>query len=197
MSTRDRRAVLLGLLAVGTLWISLRGIPGLVREVRMTEARIEQEVMLLDRARTRLARLGELDDSIRVLEEAAEALPSMLLVGEDPETASVDLMRRSRQLVAPWPVRLEGFEATRPTTSASGLELAEVGIRLETDLRTLMDVLRAIEENPALGVEGFDIQATDAHAPPSQPERIAVIVRVSGWFRPDEQATDSPVEFNR
>ena len=197
MSPRDRRAVLVGLFVVSVVWVALRGVPSLVRLVQTEEARIQQEVLLLERARWRMTRLAELDDSIRALEVAARALPSVLLVGQDAETASVDLMRRARELVAPWPVRLLGFEAIRPRPEDSELVLAELGLQLETDLNTLLGVVRSIEADTAVGVERLEIESRNAHSSSSAPERIIARIGVSGWFRPDLPKAEEPMEFVR
>lgn len=197
MTARDRRAVMLGCLIIALVWLVFRGAPRLRSSVLETEERIAQQALLIERARDRLSRLGELDDSIRVIEQRAEALPRALLVGSDTETASVDLMRRARAIMADQIASLQEFRRTPSSPGSGELELARLDVVMETDLRDLTELLRDIESDEALGLESVNVQTLNPHADPEVAERLQVTVGVSGWFRAEAMDEDTLTAFVR
>lgn len=198
MTDRDRRALVVGGVVVAAAWLALRGLPTVVTFVIRTEAQVEQHRLLINRARARLARLDQFADSIQKLEVAADALPSTLLVGGDPQTAQVDLMQRMRALLATQPVQVEEFRAGPGASQNSELALAHLTARVETDFRTLIRVLVGIEDDAALGLESVEVEAADPHAGPDQPEELRATLGISGWFHPEAaKVADSAVSFTR
>lgn len=195
---RDARAVLTGLGVVLTAWLVLRGLPQAVASMRTREVALEQRADLLTRSRMRVARVADLDDSIRALNEVAATLPAVLLVGRESETAAVDLMRRMREVLGERPALLSGFERRSDSTASGPLVLTAVDATFETDFRELTEIVRLIESDPAIGIEAIEAAAVDPHAAPDLPERLSVRLGVSGWYRPDSASVPTyPQDFAR
>lgn len=180
---RDRRAVLLGGLVISFAWIALRGVPGAVAWLRNEQEAVEQRAQLIARARAEVGTLAALDDSIRSLTAVADALPGLLLVGTDAETAAVDVMRRVRDHLEEEALLFIGFERYAPGDEAGPLVLAGVTVRVETDLAGLLRVLDVMAADLALSVDRVEVEALDPHSEDGLPERLQAGITVSGWYQ--------------
>jgi hypothetical protein len=195
--SRDARASLLGGIVLLSAWLTLRGIPDALTGLRRQEESVAQRAELLARAHSRIESLAELDDSIRTLDAVAEALPGMILMGSDPETASADLMRRLRDLLGRERVSLHGFEPQRDTTRSGPLRLAALTMSFETDFVELLDLIDRIGSDSALVVEALRVRAADPHADATEAERLAVELGVSAWYKPLSDETDRSAAQDR
>ena len=81
MTFRDRRALLIGGLAVGLAVLTLRVLPWLIRRASMAYSQLQEHATLLARTREELATLTELRDSTAVLTRALVALAPQVLSG--------------------------------------------------------------------------------------------------------------------
>ncbi len=188
MTARDRRALVAGCAVIATAWLLVRGLPDAARMIAQAEDETVQRAALLARMRDRVHRLPSIDDSLRVLDEVAVALPHMLLVGGDRETAAVDLMRRIRDSLAHPEAKIIGFEPLDVTETSGPLTLASIRVDLETDFRGLLELLGAIEADPALEIESLDATAAAPHGRDDRPEILTADIGISGWYRPDQDA---------
>ncbi len=188
---RDFRALVVGTGVIAMGWIALRGVPEAVGDVRRKEESVQQRAELLARARLRVESLRQLEDSVRALDSVAEALPEMLLVGEDEQTASVDLMRRLRERLASRPASLLGFEPLPVNVQSPPLELAAIKAQVETDYRELLAIVSEIELDPAMAIESLDIVAPDPDADTAASQRLSAGLGVSGWYRPTVERADT------
>jgi len=75
MNSRDRRALVLGGLAVGCAVLTLRVLPWSVRSAARADALLHERATLLARTREEMASLPKLRDSANVLSQALIALP--------------------------------------------------------------------------------------------------------------------------
>jgi hypothetical protein len=197
MSDRDRRALTVGGLILVVAWGLLRAAPALTTYVQTLDNTLSQRVALLARADARLLDLRQLDDSIRRLEATAGALPRLLLVGDDVETATVDLMQRIRDQLNAREISFQEFGSHGVLDRQAPLVLAHVSVTIETDFRELLDIVREIEQDSTTMVERLEISAADPHEP-SPMERLTATLDVSGWFRgPAEVRTGEPSPLSR
>lgn len=182
MTGRDRHAVALGLGVILLAWVSLRAGPRVVQHTVQLRSTTQQRVDLLARAQARIAGLTDLADSITVLEGAAAELAGVLLVGEDPGTASIDLMRRVRTELRGRPMDLLGFGSV--STSGEGAEfvLVRLPVEVETDLQGLFEILQALERSRTIGLEAVDVMAPDPHADDGGPQKLNATLVLSGWY---------------
>lgn len=176
----------MGAIVVGASWLALRAIPAGLALVREFSATTDQQIELLNRANARLSRVPALSDSLALLSQVADSLPSMLLSGEDVEAAEVDLMARVRALATDRPVRVQGFASATVDQDSGRLALAAVVVDLETDFRGLLGFLEGVErESRALAVEALRVTALDPDGEASAIEFLMASVTVSGWFQRD------------
>jgi hypothetical protein len=173
-------------------WAALRGIPAAVSAVESREAITAQRSELLVRSRQRLARFGALDDSIAALEGMADALPRLLLVGADPATASVDLMRRLRGPLSSMPLTFVEFGAHRAPEFAGPLSMASVSLTIEGDYRGILGLIEHVERDSALAVESLEVVALEPDGEAVVIERLRATLVVSGWHRPEASARPVP-----
>lgn len=184
MTSRDRRAVLLGTTVVAVAWIGMRGVPGGLGWLETTRSTALQRAELVERGRARVRDVDTLADSLESFARIAESLPEVLLAGGDEEAAIVDLMGRVRRLVGGPRVRITAFDRLTETKEQSPLVLVNVTVMLKTDFQGLLSVITRIESDRALAIETVDVKAPAAHADREQPEILEADVVVSGWYRP-------------
>jgi len=199
MTARDRRALGLGAVLVLTAWGGIKGIPGLVLAVRHTEESISQRAELAARASRKLSNLSSLGDSLRVLERAVVSVPSFLLVGEDAETAAVDLMRRVRTEIPTPEAALTSFGAHSMGERSGDLTLAMLSVTVESDFRGLVELVGHLEADSALAVESIDISAGPTPDSIRDRELLSATMTVSGWYRASESSGDQflPIPLTR
>ena len=190
MSRRDIRALAVGLIVV-VLWLALRVTPTLRAHLRGIQEDIAERGELLVRARNETGKLGSLADSITALEGIAKALPRLLLIGEDSETATFDLTRRVAMQVAPEVAFVRDISAV-PDTAASGeLKRTTVRASLETDITGLMVLVRAFDADSLMAVERLAVAADSPTAAPDAMEHLQVALDISAWFRSVASRPDS------
>ncbi|MGE3635620.1 MAG: hypothetical protein AB7P00_37290, partial [Sandaracinaceae bacterium] len=98
----------------------------------------------------------------------------------------------------PISVLLLGFEAYSAQSSSGPLELAGITVRLESDLRGILQTIDALAFDQALAVERLDIEALDSHTDDTLPERLHAAITVSAWYQPTEsRGTGSLQAFAR
>lgn len=197
MTSRDRRALVLGGGLIALSWLGLRAVPAAISGIGNARESLAQRTELLARAQERLGHVDRLDDSIAVLETAAQSLPDRLLAGEDGETASVDLMRRVRQMLDAHGsfVSVTGFGSHGLTEERPPLNLAYLDVTIESDFMGILQVAHEVEVDSTLGLESVSISGSHDVATNATAERLSATVRVSGWFRTesDDGGSTSPL----
>lgn len=194
MGPRDRRTLVLGVSLVVVAWLPLRGLPAARGWLEQADATVAQRADLLARARTRVGDLSDVSDSIAALEKEADDLRGFVLVGDDAETASVDLMVRARDSLKQVPVTLIGFGPREtPLDPPGSLARIAIPVRIETDLPGLVAAMRAIETHRALRLVGVEIEALDPHASAEEAERLSASMTVAAWYRPASDSLSSPL----
>lgn len=182
MSPQNRRAIVLGATVLIAVLVPLRLVP-LVVDWRSNAAReVDVSAQRLDALSRQAARIPVLADSLARIEGAWGVLRGRVLRGSSDDGALVDLMRRVHAHLATSVVAdvslarvKEGAEQAGPLTSV----LLKTHFR--SDLEGALDVIIAIENDPALWVAEVVLELETDPGPASVPEGLNVSVTVGGW----------------
>jgi len=188
MTARDRRALVLGGVVLGTAVLSLRVLPLLLRHASGAYAQLRERAALLARTREEMASLPSLRDSAATLSQGLVALAPQLLSGSTPAEAGSDLSGRMNLAAARAPARVERLDLMPDSTGSGRLGRVRVRAALETDVRGLVALIRAIDAgDEVLKLDELHVDAPDPGTVNRGPERLKVEVTVSGWYvRPRE-----------
>ena len=183
MTSRDRRAIVVGGALVATAVLGLRVVPGVAAHLVEEQDRVVERTALHARARDELANAVVLRDSAARLTRAIVALAPRILTGTAAEEAGADLAGRMNHAASGSSAKLERIEPVADTVRAGRLQRVRARAILETDVRGLAALLRRIEGDDAvLTVEQLTVTTTDPASPERAPELLRVEVTVSGWF---------------
>ena len=189
MTERDRRALLVGGAAVLGAVLLLRVLPWSARRVLAAEAELRQRAALLARARADLGEAALLRDSAAALGQALVGLAPKILSGGSAAEASADLSGRLNLAASRSAAKLERVDQVSDSTAAGRLRRVRLRATLESDVRGVSGVLRAMEFNEAaLSVNELRIVAVDPNSPDRAPEVLRLQVTVAGWFLPSREA---------
>src|SRR5216110_3476061 len=106
MTSRDRRALVIGGLVIASAVVVLRVLPWTVRRMSVAHALLHERATLLARTREEMASVPMLRDSAAVLSQALVALAPQVLSGSTAVEASADLAGRVN-LASRAPARVE------------------------------------------------------------------------------------------
>ncbi len=183
MTERDRRALVFGGATVLGAVLVLRVLPWSIRRVLAVEAELRDRAALLARARAELAGASELRDSAAALGQALVALAPKLLSGTSPAEAAADLSGRLNLAASRSQAKLERVDQVADSGAAGRLRRVRLRATLESDVRGVTGVLRAVEFNEAaLAVIELRVVATDPTAADRVPEVLRLEITVTGWF---------------
>ncbi len=191
MTPRDRRALLVGGIAVAGAVLGLRVLPWAVRRVSEEDAILRERASMLARTREEMATLPQLRDSAAVLSQALVALAPQVLSGTTPAEAGADLSGRMNVAASRAPAKVERLDPL-PDSSANGrLGRVRVHAALETDVRGLIALIRAIDGgDEVLKLDELRVDAPQPGTVQRGPEILKVEITVSGWYirpRPAEK----------
>ena len=183
MTARDRQALLLGGSVVLTAVLLLRVVPWSVRRMLAAEAGLRDGAALLARTRAALAEGGVLRDSARTLGQALVGLAPKLLSGHTVADATADLSGRLNLAASRSQATLARVDQVPDSAVAGRLRRVRLRATLESDVRGVLGVLRAVEFNEAaFAVHELRIVATDPISADRRPEVLRFEVTVTGWF---------------
>ena len=183
MTPRDRRALLMGGIAIATAVVGLRVLPWAVRRVIDARTVLRERATLLARTREEMASLPQLRDSAAVLSQALVALAAQVLSGSTSAEAGADLSGRMNLAASRAPARIERIDPLPDSGGDGRLGRVRVHAVLETDVRGLVALLRAVEAGEeVLKLEELRVQAPDPGTLQRGPEILKVEIRVSGWY---------------
>jgi hypothetical protein len=183
VTERDRRALVLGGLAVAAAVVVLRILPWGVRRVVAAERELGQRAALLGHTRAQLEQVGAMEDSVAQVTHAVGAVAPKLLSGNSRAEAGADLAARLNGIASRHQVKLERQDQ-RPDSGAAGwLRRMVVRVTVESDIRGIAGLLRALAAgDAALSVEQLNIVAADPGAPSTGPEVLKGELTVTGWY---------------
>ncbi len=183
MTARDRRALILGGVVVAAAVLSLRAVPWGVRRAAGSYVVLRERAGLLARTREEMASLPTLRDSAATLSQALVALAPQVLSGSTAAEAGSALSGRMNLAAARAPARVERLDPMPDSTGNGRLGRVRVRAALETDVRGLVALIRAIDAgDEVLRLEELHVEAPDPAAVNRGPEILKVEVTVSGWY---------------
>jgi type II secretion system (T2SS) protein M len=183
MIARDRKALLVGGSVVVTAILLLRVLPWGVRRVLTTERDLRERTALLARTRADLAEAVSLRDSAATVGQALVRLAPKLLSGNTAAEAMADLAGRLNLGASRSQAKLARVDQMPDSAAAGRLRRVRVRATLESDVRGVTGVLRAVEFNEAaLSVSEMRIVATNPAAADQASEVLLLEVTVTGWF---------------
>ena len=183
MTPRDRRALLVGGIAIAGAVLGLRVVPWAVRRVTMAHAALRERATLLARAREEIASLLLLRDSAAVLSQALVALAPQVLSGSTPAEAGADLSGRMNLVAARAPAKLERLDPVPDSSSTGRLGRVRVHAAFETDVRGLIALICAIDAaDEVLTLDELRVEAREPGSVQRGPEILTIEITVSGWY---------------
>ena len=183
MTPRDRRALLMGGIAIATAVVGLRVLPWAVRRVIDARTVLRERATLLARTREEMASLPQLRDSAAVLSQALVALAPQVLSGSTSGEAGADLSGRMNLAASRAPARIERIDPLPDSSGDGRLGRVRVHASLETDVRGLLALLRAVDAgDEVLKLDELRVQAPDPGTVRRGPEILKVEITVSGWY---------------
>jgi type II secretory pathway component PulM len=183
MTPRDRRALLVGgFLVIGAVF-GLRVLPWAVRRVTAAHALLRERATLLARTREELASLPQLRDSAAVLSQALIAIAPQVLSGSTPAEAGADLSGRMNLAASRAPAKVERLDPLPDSSSDGRLGRVRVHAALETDVRGLIALIRAIDiGDEVLNLDELRVEAPEPATIQRGPEILTVEITISGWY---------------
>jgi hypothetical protein len=191
MTSRDQRALIMGGIAIAGAVLGLRVLPWAVRRVTEAHTVLRERATLLARTSQEMASLPRLRDSAAVLSQALVALAPQVLSGSTPAEAGADLSGRMNLAASRAPAKLERLDPLPDSSGEERLGRVRVHAALETDVRGLIALIRAIDGgDEVLKLDELHVEAPDPGAVQRGPEILKVEITVSGWYirpRPAEK----------
>lgn len=174
--------------------LTLRVVPAGLRGTLGARAILREHATLLARTRDEMAALPTLRDSTAVLSQALIALAPQLLSGLSAAEASSDLSGRMNLIASRAPAKVERLEVLRDSMVNGRLGRVRVHAAVETDVRGLVAILKAIETgDEVLHLDELHVEAPRPDPAERGPEILSVEVTVSGWYaRPREATSEKP-----
>ena len=183
MTPRDRRALLVGGTAIALAVLGLRVLPWAARRVTEAHAVLRERATLLARTREEMAALPRLRDSAAVLSQALIALAPQVLSGSTPTEAGADLSGRMNLAASRAPARIERIDPLPDSSGDGRLGRVRVHASLETDVRGLVALLRAVDAgDEVLKLDELRVQAPEPGSAKRGPEILKIEITVSGWY---------------
>ena len=189
--SRDRRALVAGVVVILLLVAFARGLPALRRwqaDVRDSSAALTQEAA---RARMTVARERTTRDSLAARQQRFIALAPLLLRGETPAMGSATLASLISTAATAASVRLGPVQVKAADTAARGV-FSRVGVRAEItgDVRGVSAFLSTLERGPTLvAVRELTIAQLEPAAAADRAEALHVTVAVEALMVRPRPAT--------
>jgi len=193
MTSRDRHALLVGGIAVAGAVLGLRVLPWTIRQATAARALLRERATLLARTQEELASLPQLRDSANVLSQALVALAPQVLSGSTAVEAGADLSVRMNLAASRAPAKVERLDPLPDSSGVGRLGRVRVHAALETDVRGLIALIRAIDTGEeVLKLDELRVEAPEQGAAQRGPEMLKVEITVSGWYlRPRSEKRDT------
>jgi hypothetical protein len=184
VSARDRRTLILGGSAIGSLFALGRGLPALIRwqSTRIGEATAAVSDLMNARAGRRV--LPALRDSVRAREARIAVIDSTVVTGPTPSAAAARLASALEEMADEARVNVSAMQLVADSATAGGV--THVGVRLTGvgDVYGLLALMRAVEGGEALlAVRELAISQADPAAPSAKAEALRIDMMVVGLAR--------------
>jgi len=161
----------------------LRVLPWTARRVSGSLGDLHERAALVAHARAEVEGAGVLRDSVAAMTQALVALAPDLLSGHSAAEAVADLSAQVNFAASRHQARLTESAPMPDTAHAGRLGRVTVRASLQTDIRGLASVLRALESgSPTLTVRSVRVLAPDPVGVERKPELLSVEITVAGWY---------------
>lgn len=188
VSSRDRRALSIGVVAIAGTFVLARGAPALGRWSDASVASAREVVGEASRAEASVGAASALQDTMRVRAERFVALAPALLDGASVATAGATLASLVSGAAAAADAKLASVQVRADTASQgpsgrASRTFARVSVRasLTADVRGLSKMLLAIERGPImLAIEELAVSQPEPGADGTRPEMLQVDLVVAG-----------------
>lgn len=182
MTSRDRRALLVGGSVILGAIVLLRVLPWTVREAVSLRAQAIDRLATLDRARALVAALSANRDSLRDEFGAIVGLAPKLVDGARSAEAQASLSALVSLAAGRHALKLLRLDPL-PDSAAGAFHRVAVHAECEGDVAGLTALLRSLEmATTLLTVPQLSVQAPDPWAESKAPERLRIELTVSGWY---------------
>lgn len=181
LRARERRVIVSAGALLLSAWLVLRAVPWARHRASMLHARTELATGALSRARSTLGSAPAVRDSLAARSIRLVALAPRLLAAASTAEASAVLSALVGGAAALNRVRIIQQDA-RADSSASLFTRIAVRLDAEGDMAGVAGWLANLEEGEQLiRVRSLTISAPEPAAPPTQAERLRVVLVVEGW----------------
>lgn len=192
MNSRDRRALMLGLMILGPALAYIWGVKPMLASFSRTRDQIFEQRQLLAQEKAAVAAARQNPDLKRVADSAMNAMSPRLFEGRDDVMASAELVSHINDVAQESSVLLQSA-ATRPTEVVNGIRTLRVEIRGESDLRGVLTFLQNVETgSKLLRVDRLDVSRSMAATEVEGVEPLAVAATIIGFAIPDSTAVLPP-----
>jgi hypothetical protein len=192
MRTRDRRAILVGVLVLAPALAFIWGVRPYLAALDMARDRLDAERATLAREQGALAAARRNPELKQVVDSALQAMKPRLFEGRDEVIASAKLASYLGQVARRSHVWLQDAATRTATTTTPGVRTLHVDVRAQTDFRGLLTFLDALDHGDKLvRVERLDVSRGVAGAGDENVEVLTVTATVAAYALGDEEAPPS------
>lgn len=181
MSARDRRALIVGVLSIGSLVTLSRGLPAWRAWRTAANEESSRSAADLTRARSLLMVSGAIGDSLAARNDRFLALAPALIGGKSPAAAGATLAGIVSGAAATAGVRL-GAVQIRPDTASSNT-FTRISVRADAtgDIEGVTKMLATLERGPTLlAIHSLSIDQSEPAAASDRMESLRVSIVVEG-----------------
>ncbi|HEY5219264.1 MAG TPA: type II secretion system protein GspM [Gemmatimonadaceae bacterium] len=182
MSTRDRRALLIGALVLAPGFIFIWGVRPYRAAVADARDQLASERATLSRELGAIATAQRNPRLQHVTDSALTAMQPRLFEGKDDVIASADLAAYLGDVAHDSHVWLQDA-STRPATApATGVRALHVDIRAESDFRGMLTLIQALERgDKMIRIDRMDISRTLGGINASNTETLTLSATITGY----------------
>lgn len=181
MSARDRRALIVGVVSIGSLITISRGLPAWRAWRQAAHEEAVRSATDLSRARSLLSVSGAIGDSLASRNDRFLALAPALLGGESPAAGGATLAGIVSGAAATAGVRLGAVQIHPDTTSSETFTRISVRADATGDIAGVTKMLATLERGPTLlAVRSLSIDQSEPAATSDRMESLRVSIVVEG-----------------
>jgi hypothetical protein len=192
VSTRDRRAILVGALVVVPALAFIWGVRPYMAALDTARDRLDAERTTLASEQGALAAARRNPELRQVVDSALQAMQPKLFRGHDDVIASAELASYLGQVARRSHVWLQDAATRTATTTTPGVRTLHVDVRAQTDFRGLLTFLDALDHGDKLvRVERMDVSRGVAGPGDENVEVLTITATLAGYALGDEEAPPS------
>jgi hypothetical protein len=181
MTARDRRALLVGGVAILGAFFALRVLPGLTRYYAALRVHTAESVATLERAYTALRWAPVVEDSLTALASQIVTLAPQLVGGQSAADGAANLTSELSLAAERAGLRVVAINAVPDSTQATLVPIVLKG-QLEGNVSALATFLKAVEGGRTLlTLRSLYVQAGDPLEQQAGPEQLRLEIVIAGW----------------